>query len=224
LGLVFASPLLAACAGLVGADFGDSHYLAGAPGGGDADSTPTTDGSATPLDAAPDATPSPPPPGGEGGPCSGASCGGGPEASTPEASIPEASSPDVVSPPPDGGAPDATPPPADPGIPCGTTFCKADGVTMCCGDVGGGGSSDSCSTVTGQGCIYNFYCDDSSECAGGQVCCMDDDVGQSKCATKCTATQQQFCNPASSGACPSGQSCVGAFTRSDLHTTYHFCE
>src|ERR1700747_1545680 len=95
-GLAFASPLLAACAGIVGADFGDSHYVPGAPGGADGESsTPTTAGSAPSRAAPAHAPPPPPPPGSEGGTCSGASCGSTMDGSTPEASIPEASSPDV---------------------------------------------------------------------------------------------------------------------------------
>lgn len=131
----------------------------------------------------------------------------------------DAAPPHDAAPPPQ---PDAAP--SDPGVRCGPTTCDPR-TTVCCRIENGPTPAPVYSCLTADACNqangFSIPCDDAQDCAtagapSGEICCLTEDP-QSGLATtvQCDRksncqdqTQTWMCDPAASGACPSGDTCT----------------
>jgi hypothetical protein len=134
------------------------------------------------------------------------------ETSTPESGVPEGSSDGSTGN--DGGSPEAGScvvpeggAPCDPGhVVCDNAPCAVP-ANFCCGTAGNGGFTETCETA-GTSCGgLSAACDETADCAGGQICCL--------VATSFTSANL---------ACQTGTSCSGGLFSIQVCRTSAECE
>jgi hypothetical protein len=98
------------------------------------------------------------------------------------------------------------------------------GTSFCCASPLTGSSNDRCSTSQNDQCSWDMRCDDAADCTNGRVCCTDDSLSESFCADSCTQSQTQLCDPQVINECLDGLSCTATFSRNAIADSYPACQ